>query len=240
MHIASVPILFCFLLILIFLTSQDQSSIQEGKPNLLQTKLTVRSATLVVKDLADEWQLSHYETQPFEFCGKSTLSNRQLKACADHFLSLVAGDGNMKGLPTIPAYDICMNAQNDYQLKSCIWAVSSAVKPDDFISMQVYPDYHLLATQKFEISIRSAAKWRNGPDPSSSSQRHCTSCSRHRNPRGSNRGRRWRTDGTPPLNFVAALHQLQRNIGRQRLRVVIIRAGSAGRRRRRSRRQPAS
>jgi len=42
----------------------------------------------------------------------------------------------MKGLPTVAAFDICMKAQNDYQLKSCIWKVSSSLQPDDFINLQ--------------------------------------------------------------------------------------------------------
>jgi hypothetical protein len=137
-HLTYGLILLSSPLIIFLIASRDQYRHETPEQaRLLQTKLTVRSATLVVKDLADEWQLTHYESQPFEFCGKNKLSNRQLKACADHFLSLVTGDGNMRGLPTIPAYDICMSAQNDYQLKSCIWAVSKEVTPDDFIAMQV-------------------------------------------------------------------------------------------------------
>ena len=109
------------------------------RTGLLDSELTIRSATLVVKDLADKWQLMHYDKQPFEFCGKSQMSTRQLKACADHYLSLLAFDGSVKGLPTVKAFDYCMSAQNDYQLKACIWAVSSALKPSDLIALEVTP-----------------------------------------------------------------------------------------------------
>ena len=129
--VCTLSFLFCTLIVA-FISNRDGSFEDQTS-----TVLTVRSATLVVKDLADQWELSHYDTQPFEFCGRSVLSNRELKACADHFLSLVTGDGGIKGLPSVPAYDICMQAQNDYQLKSCVYAVSVALKPADFIALQV-------------------------------------------------------------------------------------------------------
>lgn len=160
---AVLAFLLCPLVVIVVLSQSDLSADnQRSWVSLLQSKLAVRSATLVVKDLADEWQLSHYEVQPFEFCGKSTLTNRQLKACTDHFLSLMSGDGSMKGLPTVSAFDICMKAQNDYQLKSCIWKVSSSLQPDDFIILQVRKSHHqVISNQKPQArQIFGAPPWR--------------------------------------------------------------------------------
>lgn len=60
------------------------------------SELTIRSANLVIRDLAKQWDAQHYGTQPFEFCGQKHLTQAQVKVCAENFLAML---GKEEGTP---------------------------------------------------------------------------------------------------------------------------------------------
>jgi hypothetical protein len=60
------------------------------------SELTIRSANLVIRDLAKQWDAQHYGTQPFEFCGQKHLTQAQVKVCAENFLAML---GQEEGKP---------------------------------------------------------------------------------------------------------------------------------------------
>lgn len=109
---------------------------------LLRTELRLRSANLVIKDLAGEWdgrsftsETNLHEPQgasPFDFCGRAHMTQRQVKVCADYFLSSMRdklgdnskGEGKtgavLYGFPKLSAFDKCMMAPTNYMIKACI------------------------------------------------------------------------------------------------------------------------
>eukprot|EP00961_Rhodomonas_salina_P001779 24674-Rhodomonas_salina.1 len=92
---------------------QEDSSFDFGlQGHTRRSELVLRSATMAIRDLSDEWDASNYYKvssparlfyrfamhgtesawgcqEPFEFCGKSTLSMREVKVCAEHFLGML-------------------------------------------------------------------------------------------------------------------------------------------------------
>ena len=53
------------------------------RSELLQTQLRLRSAALVVKDLAGDFDMAGYKDEPFDFCGKWVrMSQLEREKCA--------------------------------------------------------------------------------------------------------------------------------------------------------------
>lgn len=113
--------------------------------DLMRTELMLRSANLVVKDLAGEWDQVNFNREPFDFCGKAHMKTRQVKTCAEYFLSSMRdklGD-DQKGtgtdgvklfaFPKLKAYSKCMVAPTQYMIKACIREVTRAMTPDELV-----------------------------------------------------------------------------------------------------------
>jgi len=49
-----------------------------GEAAAPRSELTIRSASLVIRDLSKQWDAQHYGTQPFEFCGQKHLTQAQV------------------------------------------------------------------------------------------------------------------------------------------------------------------
>jgi hypothetical protein len=104
------------------------------------TELTIRSAKLVIHDLANEWDAQHYGSQPFEFCGEKHLSQSQVKVCAENFITMVAKDQGSDekawGFPELKAYSKCMLAKNIWQVRACIGVVTKNLSSDSLMDLQ--------------------------------------------------------------------------------------------------------
>ncbi|EKX42963.1 hypothetical protein GUITHDRAFT_153404, partial [Guillardia theta CCMP2712] len=112
-------------------------------------ELTLRSATLTIKDLANEYDLENHfgegQEDSFSFCGKSVLNQREVRLCAERFLSLLSGhtQGRVKehssqlwGLPHLTAYSRCTRAKTIDQVKGCIRSVTAALSKRAIIQHQ--------------------------------------------------------------------------------------------------------
>ena len=116
-----------------------------GHADLLQTDLRLRSAALVVRDLAAQYDLANFKKEPFSFCGKAHITLRQAKLCAEYFLSAkrdrlgVGEPGERRqsttlfGFPQLAAYNKCMDAPTSYMIKACIREVTRALTPDELV-----------------------------------------------------------------------------------------------------------
>lgn len=116
-----------------------------GPADLLQTDLRLRSAALVVRDLAAQYDLVNFKKEPFSFCGKAHITLRQAKLCAEYFLSAkrdrlgVGEPGERRqsttlfGFPQLAAYNKCMVAPTSYMIKACIREVTRALTPDELV-----------------------------------------------------------------------------------------------------------
>ena len=112
---------------------------------LLRTTLRLRSANLVIKDLAGEWDEVNFQKEPFDFCGKATMTSRQVKVCAEYFLSSrrdklgddSKGEGKqgtvLHNFPKLAAYGKCMLAPTNFMIKACIREVTRALAPDEIV-----------------------------------------------------------------------------------------------------------
>ena len=57
-----------------------------GEAAAPRSELTIRSASLVIRDLSKQWDAQHYGTQPFEFCGQKHLTQAQVTHHAERWL----------------------------------------------------------------------------------------------------------------------------------------------------------
>mmetsp|Transcript_45693 Transcript_45693/g.107272 ORF Transcript_45693/g.107272 Transcript_45693/m.107272 type:complete len:265 (+) Transcript_45693:93-887(+) len=125
---------------------QEDSSFDFGlQGHTRRSELVLRSATMAIRDLSDEWDASNYYKEPFEFCGKSTLSMREVKVCAEHFLGMLDdssdpqkanGTDRMLGFPSLRAYSHCTNASTFFQVTGCIKAVTRQLSLGDIVHLQ--------------------------------------------------------------------------------------------------------
>ena len=144
---AAASLLILASVVLLRFTSGRDSAAQAapGPAALLQTDLRLRSAALVVKDLAAQYDLVNFKKEPFSFCGKAHITTRQVKLCAEYFLSakrdrLGAGEPGERrqsttlfGFPQLAAYSKCMEAPTSYMIKACIREVTRALTPDELV-----------------------------------------------------------------------------------------------------------
>jgi hypothetical protein len=108
---------------------------------LLQSELRLRSAHLVIKDLASEWDQANFNEEPFDFCGRARMTSRQVKVCADYFLASLPdtlgddkqGDGKLFHFPQLAAFSKCTQAPTNYMIKACIREVTRAMTPQELI-----------------------------------------------------------------------------------------------------------
>ena len=87
-----------------------------GEAAAPRSELTIRSASLVIRDLSKQWDAQHYGTQPFEFCGQKHLTQAQVTYFAER------GQG-VKRLSAV-----CWVREVPAQSRSCSgWCVGSAL-----------------------------------------------------------------------------------------------------------------
>jgi len=135
-----------FAVLLLLGAAQPPSSSAAGRAGarrteLRRTQLRLRSANLVIKDLASEWDEANFHEQPFDFCGKKHMTTRQVRVCADYFLGSLrdtAGDGTkatsvLNGIPKLEPYDKCMMAPTYYMIKACVREVTRALTPAEMV-----------------------------------------------------------------------------------------------------------
>ena len=113
----------------------------QRRVGLLQTELRLRSANLVIKDLAGEWDQTTFNEEPFDFCGRARLTVRQVKVCADYFLSALPdklgdgkdGNGQLFHFPQLAAFSKCTESPTNYMMKACIREVTRAMTPLELV-----------------------------------------------------------------------------------------------------------
>jgi hypothetical protein len=109
----------------------------------LRTELMLRSANLVIKDLADEWDEVNFNNEPFDFCGKAHMTMRQVRVCADYFLGSlrdIKGDNTkatsvLTGIPKLEPFDKCMLGSTEHAVKACIREVTRALTPAEMVHL---------------------------------------------------------------------------------------------------------
>ena len=110
---------------------------------LLRTELMLRSANLVIKDLADEWDEVNFNKEPFDFCGKAHMTTRQVRVCADYFLGSLRdtkGDNTkatsvLSGIPKLEPFDKCMLGATEHAVRACIREVTRALTPAEMVHL---------------------------------------------------------------------------------------------------------